>query len=100
MLDSNKQLVDCRETAALLSLINCNLLFLLYSYSKKYKNVYLFDYYNLFEKTTSPANIHNIDEFCLSVIEEYTGFIIQPSGSKHVIIRNFSRDFVPLIIIL
>ena len=31
--------------------------------------------------------------------KQYTGFIIQPSGSKHVITRNFSRDFIPFIII-
>ena len=31
---------------------------------------------------------------------EYTGFIIQPAGLKHVITQNFSRDFIPLIIIL
>ena len=32
--------------------------------------------------------------------KQYTGFIIQQSGSKHVITRKFSRDFIPLIIIL
>ena len=31
---------------------------------------------------------------------QYTGFIIQPSGSKHVITRNFSRNFMPLVIVL
>ena len=37
---------------------------------------------------------------CCSLSAEYTGFIIQPSGSKHVSTQNFSRDFIPLIIIL
>ena len=36
----------------------------------------------------------------VSWTQQYTGFMIQSTGSKHVITRNFSRDFIHLIIIL
>ena len=48
--------------------------------------------------TRSGANIDRV-KAAVELIQ-LTGFKIQPSGSKHVITRKFSRDFIPLIIIL